>query len=158
VKAVARAPREIRRRGRACPAAAPRRAVAWLALAGLVFQLFVTQLHSFMGPLGWSEPPPAAAGDAAYAQALASQALCLAPSQAAAGAAAKNTTDGSHSKPQDCPIYHSLPLVSASLLSQTIELPAPPRRDHVAWVAWVDRAARGALHLRPQPRAPPLPA
>jgi hypothetical protein len=134
----------------------PRKTAAWLTLAGLVFQLFTTQVHGFMGPLGWSEPGPSSAVDQAYAQALAADALCLAPT---AEGRADGRSDQGLPHRDECPIFQSLAVVGVSLPAAAIVLPLPPPPEaQPALRLAADIAVPDPPHSRHRSRAPPLPA
>ncbi len=132
----------------------PRKAAAWLAVVGLVFQLFITQLHGFMGPLGWSEPLPPSAADQAFAQAVAADALCLAST--AEGGADRRSDPGPPHR-DECPIFQSLAVVGTSLPAAAILLPLPPPPEaQPALQLAADLAVPAPPHSRHRSRAPPL--
>jgi len=133
-----------------------RKTSTWLAVAGFVFQLFITQLHSFMGPFGWSIPSGASDMDPAYVQAVAAETLCLTP--VAEGGAAGHSDHGPPHR-DECPIFPSLAIVGASLSAAAIELPpalSPEVQPTLPLAA--DIAVPAPLESRHRSRAPPLPA
>jgi hypothetical protein len=153
---MSRSPHRIGCKPVARAARRPNRAGVLLAVGVLLFQLFVTQVHSFMGPLGWSDPAanpmPSADASQILAQAAAAQALCTVPGETSG----KAVPGQPHGKSQECPIFQSLPLLSASLAAQPIELPPPSEFGPPLWIARAETPLAVPLHLRPPTRAPPL--
>ena len=154
---MARLPPKIRRMHRRRSAnGRPRTTTAWLALVGLVFQLFITQVHGFMGPFGWSIPSAAPDTEPAYAQAVAAEALCLSP--VPEGGAAGRSDYGQRHR-DECPIFQSLAIVGASLPAAAIELPpAPSPEARPALRLAADSAVPALPQSRHRSRAPPLSA
>jgi hypothetical protein len=130
-------------------AKAARRRVAWLAASALLFQLFITQVHAFMGGATW-----------ALDQAAASAAETAAPFICHFGLDGPAIpSDPATAHHPECPIYQSLPMVSAALAAGFVELPTPPAYEAARASFVSDPSPRSAsLGLRPEPRAPPVQA
>jgi hypothetical protein len=126
-----------------------RRRIAWLAASALLFQLFITQVHAFMGGATW-----------ALDQAAASAAETAAPFICHFGPDGPAVpSDPATAHHPECPIYQSLPMVSAALAVGFVELAAPPAYEAASDALSNDPSPRAAsLGLRPEPRAPPLQA
>jgi len=130
------------------------RIAVWLiAVPALLCQLFITQVHSFMGPLGWAPPQAPSAVGEAYAHALAMGALCTVPMEDSG----KAKPDQRRGKSPDCPIYRSLPVFAVSLILHAIELVDPFADYSTDWPSIVDAARPDAPYLHSQARAPPPP-
>jgi hypothetical protein len=133
------------------PRCARRRRVAWLAATALLFQLFVTQVHAFMGGEIWA---PATGAAATGQPADGAPVICHYDPGAPAA-----PSDHSTAQHPECPIYQSLPMVAAALAPGLVELPAPPSLPVLAEILPAPARPRAAaLDLRPEPRAPPVPA
>ncbi len=134
-----------------------RRRVAWLAATALLFQLFVTQVHAFMGGETWvpvtGVPATGTASTGPSADGAAPVICHYAPGN---GPAPSERSTAQH---PECPIYQSLPMVAAALAPGLVELPAPPSLPVLVEILPAPARPRAAsFDLRPEPRAPPVPA
>ncbi|HLI13078.1 MAG TPA: hypothetical protein VKY65_15910 [Alphaproteobacteria bacterium] len=154
----------LRRRRKGWPAG-----VLWLVTASLALQLFITQVHAFMGELGWVGWPPSQGavstpaprpGHGLHAHRpmqmqLAMAAHCEADATAASPADPHGPAPG---KQPECPIFQSLHILSASLAPSAVELPPPLPQGRSIRVVITDVVAAVGICPRPQPRAPPVSA
>jgi len=151
---VTRSPDDIKQTRVSVAARQSQRSAVWLiAVPALLCQLFITQVHSFMGPLGWVVPQEPSAANEAYAHALAMGALCTVPKEDSG----KAKPDQSRGKSQDCPIYRSLPVFAVSLISHAIELVESFAVYSTDWPSIADAVRADAPYLHSQARAPPPP-
>ena len=139
-------------RTRAARGRALKSRVAWLAATALLFQLFITQVHAFMGEATWALDQAAAQGlgPAAFEP----TAICHFGPSGPAGPASPHATQN-----PACPIFQILPIVSAALASSFVVLPPPPAYTLATESVAEPSCPRAVSYgLRPQPRAPPIQA
>jgi hypothetical protein len=154
-------------------ATAARRGVAWFAVVGLLFQIFLVTSHIHVDEDGWVglallpgvAPLPAHSHDIAFHRHDDSQrpdgTAAIAGHHHDPGAAAGQAVpenDNDRIKHPDCQICQSSPVVSASFIAITIEF-TPAAAADVARLRIADiDAKRIEPRTHAQPRAPPIQA
>jgi hypothetical protein len=127
------------------------RCVLQLAVFAFVAQVFLTGAHIHIDEEGWvglSQAQISRTGPAAHLHAHHHGPI---PDESPADAAA-----GHHdSKRPDCQICQSVPVVSASLATASVEVPRPPPQLTIGPIASFDRIAISETFSPLQPRAPP---
>ncbi len=135
----------------ASPTHRVQRCVLQLAAFALVAQLFLATTHIHIDEEGWVDFPLAQISPTGPAAHLHAHHHGSIPDESPADAPA-----GHHgSKHLDCQICQSVPVVSASLATASVEVPRPSPQLTIGPIASSDRIAITETFSPLQPRAPP---